>query len=140
MLQEQETPAGAEYTCDLRQDRLGVIDGTERPGGDDCVDGTGIERKPFGWGLDDRCFPATLFESASQAFDHVGIGLGEHELADGVWIVLEVESGAGTKLECSSSRLGEELVAQFRAALALELLHGAVIDTSEQSSVDRSAA
>jgi hypothetical protein len=52
VLQEQKKPTWREYACDLSQGRLGVINGAERPGRDDGVDGTGIERKMFGVGLD----------------------------------------------------------------------------------------
>lgn len=58
-----------------------------------------------GVGLDDGCVPARLLESASQSFDHVGIGFGERKFADGLWVVLEVQPRAGTELKCSSACL-----------------------------------
>ena len=105
MLQEQETPARAEYARDLRQDRLRVVDGAERPGGDDGVDGAGVEWKTFGWGSDDRCVPAGRLESGSEAFEHVGVGFGERELADGLWVVVQCDGRLLSRCELDEANV-----------------------------------
>ena len=70
-------------------------------------------------------------EPLSQARGHVGFGLRQHQLGDGVRVVLEIETGARPELERPAGRRGEQVAAHLGQPGALRTGHQPVVDAGE---------
>jgi pimeloyl-ACP methyl ester carboxylesterase/DNA-binding CsgD family transcriptional regulator len=104
---DQEQPAvRGEHAPHLGERRIGVGDRAQHERRDHGVERAVGERQLLGARVDDGNLAAR--GAARQPGAHRRIGLADHEL-DAVGVVAQVEPGAGTELEDTTARRGEQL-------------------------------
>jgi uncharacterized protein with GYD domain len=111
MLQEQQLPVRLQHSCNLGRRPPGVRHGAEDQGRDRRVEAAVVERDAFRSGLHDLDRERDLerFDATAQAFGHVGIGFGEHQLGDGIAVVLQVQSRPGPELQHPSASVRQQI-------------------------------
>jgi hypothetical protein len=107
-LQEEHPAPGAQDPGRLGERSRGVRDRAQDQRENRRVEAVLVEGEPLGAGLDDLRRASRLREPGPEPPDHVRVGLRQDQLADGIRVVLQVEARAGSEVDRSPGRAGEQ--------------------------------
>jgi len=133
VLEEEQLPAGPQDARGLAQRSRGIVRSAEHERADHGVEACVLERQVLGRRNDDLCGTAALRDLVAQAPGHVLARLGQHELRDGVGVVLQVRAGPRAELERRAVGLRQHPRAHVGETSVLGALGQPVVQRGEQA-------